>query len=108
MRKRSAVGSQPSAVGGWRLAGVKATLLLVVIVTAREYAHYTFDQVWRAEVIALSLEEKPYVYRALVPWLAHMLVLLGMRPEMALTLLVILSAIGLVYGIKYLLAAFRR
>jgi hypothetical protein len=88
--------------------GVKLLLIGVVIVTAREYARVTWDQVWRAEVIVLGLDEKPYVYRALVPWLAHLLVLLGLRADVALTVIVILSAIGLVYGIKYLLAAFRR
>jgi hypothetical protein len=43
-----------------------------------------------------------------VPWLAHLLVIIGMTPEAALTVLVVGSAIGLLYGIKYLFATFRR
>ena len=87
---------------------VQIIMLFVVILTAREYAYWTFNNFSTADVIVTGLEEKPYVYRALVPWLAHVLVIIGMSPEAALTVVVVLSAIGLVYGIKYLFAAFRR
>lgn len=86
---------------------IKSLLLGVVVLTAREYARWTFDKLARAQMIALGLEEKPFVYRALVPWLAHVLVMLGMRADLALSVIVVLSAVGLVYGIKYLLTAFR-
>ena len=86
---------------------IKSLLLGVVVLTAREYARWTFDNLARAQMIALGLEEKPFVYRALVPWLAHVLVMLGMRADLALSVIVVLSAVGLVYGIKYLLTAFR-
>jgi len=88
---------------------IKAILLLAVILTAGEYARWTYfaDSRW-ARAIVLELQEKPFVYRALVPWLAHLLALLGLSNESALTIVVVCSAIGLLYGIKYLLAAFRR
>ena len=88
--------------------GVKAILLLTVILTAREYAYWTFHNFSTAEMIVMGLEEKPYVYRALAPWLAHLLVLIGMSAEAALTVLIVGSAIGLVYGIKYLFSTFSR
>ena len=83
-------------------------LLGIVVLTARQYAQWTFDNLSRAQMIVMGLEERPYVYRALVPWLAHVLVRLGLRADVALMIVVILSAIGLVYGIKYLFTAFRR
>ena len=86
---------------------VKLILLSVVVATAREYAQWTFDNLTRGQMIVMGLEEKPFVYRALVPWLAHVLVILGLRADVALTVLVILSAVGLVYGIQYLLSAFK-
>jgi hypothetical protein len=92
--------------GGGRL--LRWLLIGVVVLTAREYAQWTFDNLSRAQMIVMGLEERPYVYRALVPWLARVLVMLGLRADMALMIVVILSAIGLVYGIKYLFAAFRR
>ena len=78
------------------------------MLTAREYARWTFDNVSRAQMIVMGLEERPFVYRALVPWLAHVLVMLGLRADLALTVIIVLSAVGLMYGIKYLLTAFKR
>ncbi len=89
-------------------AAIHAALLGLVIISAREYSRWTYDTLWRAQAIAAGMEEKPYVYRALVPWLASMLIWLGIRADVAFMLLIIVSAIGLLYGIKYLLAAFRR
>jgi hypothetical protein len=86
---------------------VKTTLLILVILSAREYANSIVDMVW-ASGIAAGLQEKPFVYRALVPWLAQFLVLLGFRADVALSLIVILSAVGLLYGLQYLLSSFRR
>lgn len=87
---------------------IKISILSIVIVTAREYAHFTYDQLWRAEAIVFQTEPKPYVYRALIPWLARLLVYLGLPADLALTILVVLSAIGLVYGLYYLIRSFRR
>jgi len=97
-----------SSAGGKQKA-VRGALMGVLIFTAYQYSRVTFDNnlAW-AQLIMMGMEEKPYVYRALVPWLAHLLVLLGVRADVALTALVILSAMGLFYGIKYLLATFRR
>ncbi len=91
-----------------RSQAIRAVLLGLVIFTAHEYGQWTYDSLSRAQIIVGGLEERPYVYRMLVPWLADRLVVLGLRADLALLLLVILSAIGLFYGIKYLLAAFRR
>jgi hypothetical protein len=86
---------------------VKISLVSIVILTAREYAQLTYDQLWRAEAIVFGMTEKPYVYRTLIPWLARPLVYLGVPAHMALTVLVVLSAIGLLYGLYYLLQSFR-
>ena len=93
--------------GDGRRGLLRWLLLGVVVLTAREYARWTFDDLSRAQMIVMGLEEKPFVYRVLVPWLAHVLGLLGLRADVALTMIIVLSAIGLVYGIKYLFAAFR-
>ena len=86
---------------------IKGLLLGLIILTANEYARHTWDIPSRARLIALGLEERPYVYRALVPWLAHVLVILGVSPELALTIIVVVSAVALLYGIKYLFASSR-
>lgn len=87
---------------------IRWLLIGIVILTAQEYARWTYDSLSRAQMIVMGLEGKPYVYRALVPWLAHLFVVLGLRADTALMVLVVLSAIGLVYGIKYLLGSFHR
>ena len=97
--KRSVFSSQRS---------VKAILFGVLVVTAYQYSRATFDKLVWAELITKGFEERPFAYRALVPWLAHLLVILGMRADWALSLVIILSAIGLFYGIQYLLASFCR
>ena len=86
---------------------IKSILLGLVVITAREYAKWTFMNVPRAHMMVMGWEDKPYVYRALVPWLAQLLVTLGLRADLALTVIIVLSAIGLVYGIQYLLTAFK-
>jgi len=52
--------------------------------------------------------ERPYVYRTLVPWLARILVELGLRADIALSIIVTFSAIGLVYALEYFFKSFRR
>jgi len=88
---------------------IRSALLCVVMLTALEYARWTYlDNLVKAQIIVLGFEEKPYVYRALVPWLAHVLVTLGLRADLALNVVIVLSAIGLFYAIKHLLTAFKR
>jgi hypothetical protein len=91
-------------VGGrWLVVG---SLLLIVVLMAREYAYFTFfDQ---AEGIVMAQEERPYVYRALVPAVARVLVLAGLPAETALTVMVICMAIGLLYGLIYFSRSFGR
>jgi hypothetical protein len=84
---------------------VKGGLLFLIVYTVQEYAHYTYMN--RALYLATSQDGRPYVYRVLVPIFARALIWLGLSAEDALTLLIIFSAIGLLYGIKYLLAAGR-
>ncbi len=104
------VASRPAAIipDVWRKYLIQGIIIAVVIVIAHEYAQWTFDNPDRARQIAMGLEERPFVYRALVHWLAYPLVKLGMSPSQALTLVVILSAIGLLYALKYLFASFRQ
>lgn len=78
-------------------------LICVLVVSAWSYAKSTFDGLTQAQVIVMGLQEKPFVYRALVPWLAHLLVIIGFRANMALSIVIVCSAVGLFYGIKYLL-----
>ena len=87
---------------------IKGLLLLVVVLVAREYAHYTYITSEMARNIVYSLYERPYVYRALVPWLAYLLTGLGISPEMALTLVVVCTAIGLLYALLYLFHSLKR
>ncbi len=87
---------------------VRALMIAVVALSAREYSVWALHRQWTPEIIVMGLEEKPFVYRALVPWLAHLLVWMGVSPETALTVVIVLSAIGLLYGIKYLIGSFRR
>lgn len=82
---------------------LKVSLLATVILTAQQYAHWAYQNRIRAEWIVSGEEIRPYVYRAFVPFLARVLVFLGMGPEQALTVVVVASAIALVYGIQYLL-----
>jgi hypothetical protein len=91
-----------------RRALIKMSLLSMVILTAREYARWTYDQAWRAELIVSSMTDKPMVYRVLIPWLARQLVYLGLPADLALIILVVLCAIGLLYGLYYLLRSFRQ
>jgi len=85
----------------------RALALLTVIFTAWRYAHWAIRSTADPEVIVYGLQFKPFVYRALVPFLARILVWLGMGAEQALTVIIVASAIGLLYGIKYLLGSFR-
>lgn len=87
---------------------LRVILLGVVILSAYQYAQQTFESLPRAQMIMMGHEEKPYVYRALVPWLARLLVTLGLPADAAFTVIIVLSALGLLYGIKYLLASFRK
>jgi len=85
----------------------KVLALLVVIFTALQYAFWAVKSTADPEMIVYGLQVKPFVYRALVPFLARILVWLGMGAEQALTVIVVASAIGLVYGIRFLLGSFR-
>jgi hypothetical protein len=72
------------------------------------YASIVFWSVPNAEAIALSAMPRPYVYRTLMPWLAHGLVAVGLRADAAIVVLLFLAAIGLVYAIKFLSETFKR
>jgi hypothetical protein len=86
---------------------IKGFLLTLVAASAWQYGDWAYDrQAWTWS-IAMSHEPRPYVYRVLIPWLAEILVWLGLQPYYALSLLIVLSAIGLLYAIKYLLRSVR-
>lgn len=97
---RNRAGPRPARTGEW-------FMLLVVCLMAWRYAEWTWKTVEQAEVITMGLEAKPFVYRALIPFLARGLVELGVRADVALNILVVVSAVGLYYGIKILWRAVR-
>jgi hypothetical protein len=82
---------------------------LLVCLVAWQYAQWTWQRDDRyAMLIALSLEERPFVLRALIPWLARGLMKLGLAASTALNVLVMLSALGLFYGLDFLKKSLRR
>jgi hypothetical protein len=85
---------------------------LLVSVSALAVVSFYASGVWYAEpyarAVALSLEERPFVYRALMPWLARGLMGLGLSATAAIGLLVFAAAIGLVYAIRFLSETFKR
>jgi hypothetical protein len=86
---------------------LKGLLLSITAATAWQYAHWTYEkQEWAGRIVN-GLDDRPFVYRVLIPWLAQILVWMGLQPYQALSVLIILSAIGLVYAIKYLLRSVR-
>lgn len=87
---------------------IKGLLLVLVGLVAREYAHFTYFTSEMARNIVYSLYERPYVYRAMVPWIAYVLTGLGVSPEIALTIVVICTAIGFLYALNYLFHSFDR
>jgi len=58
--------------------------------------------------VALSLEDRPFVYRVLMPWLARSLMGLGLSASASIGILVFAAAIGLVYAIRFLSETFKR
>jgi hypothetical protein len=82
-----------------RSASVMLVILLLLIL--HEYAEWTYQNDIRAVWIVFGTEMRPYSYRALIPLLGRVLVIIGIRPTDALMVLVMLSGIGLVYGLIY-------
>lgn len=87
---------------------LRRALVLVVGLTAWEYARWTYDTPERALAIVLALEDRPYVYRALAPSLARLLWLAGIPADLALQIVIVSFAIGLVYALEYLFKSFPR
>jgi len=103
--RRSEEGKKVQRCKGAKV--VKAGALMVVALVAWEYARSTYVTLEVAQIWVYGLGERPYVFRTLVPWAARPLVWLGLREDVALSTVVIFSAIGLVYGIKYFISSFR-
>jgi len=82
-------------------------LLILVSLMARVYAEWTWQTSERAAQIVLGLEDRPFVYRALVPWMARALMKLGLAAETALNVVIVISAIGLFYGLEFLAKSIR-
>lgn len=87
--------------------GVRALVLAVVIGIAWQYAHWSWDEQWMAEGMVMGWEQRPYVYRALVPALARGLMSLGLDAGTALSIVMVVSAVVLVYGIVFLFKSVR-
>ena len=85
----------------------RAYALSVIVISAWVYAGAAWPDSEKANQIALGLEGKPFVYRALVPWLALFLMKLGLAAEPALSIVIVLSAIGLFYGLQFLAKSIR-
>lgn len=80
----------------------------IVAVLGWEYARWTYATAARAQQIVFGLEEKPFVYRALVPFVAWLLVQTGIPAELALRIVITLSVCGLFYAFLYLFRSFKR
>jgi len=83
-------------------------LLVLVSFVASVYARWTWQTSERAAQIVLGLKDRPFVYRAFVPWMARILTKLGLAAETALGVVIVISAIGLYYGLEFLAKSIRR
>src|SRR6266487_3913946 len=87
-------------------------LFLSSFVAFSAYQFYYVWLVWKGfsylELVAYSLESRPFVYRLLVPVLSRALeYLTGVHAVYCMVFLVVLSAIGLFYSLRYFYTAFR-
>ncbi len=87
-------------------------LFLASFVAFSAYQFYYVWLVWKGfsylELVAYSLESRPFVYRLLVPVLSRALeYLTGVHAVYCMVFLVVLSAIGLFYSLRYFYTAFR-
>ncbi len=80
----------------------KTVLLSLVCGTAMMYASWAYELPKYSEPIVFGLKDRPFVYRALVPLLSKLLWLAGIPANIALIVVVTLSAIGLLYALYYL------
>ena len=87
---------------------LKGFLLAIIIATAIEYSRWTYISPLNAYAIVAGLDERPFVYRMLIPALAWLLSWLGVPIIFSLRLVVVLSSIGLFYALKYLFTSFKR
>jgi hypothetical protein len=88
---------------------LRISLIVLVLVTAWEYARWTYyNNTLRAEIIVFELEGRPYVYRMLIPFLARQLWKMGVSVETALRMVVTMTALGFLYALEYLFTAFKR
>jgi hypothetical protein len=86
-------------------------LFLVSVVAFSAYQFYYVWLAWKGfsylELVAYSLEDRPYVYRLLIPVLSRALEgLTGIHAVYCMIFLFVLSAIGLFYALRYLYTAF--
>ena len=85
---------------------------LLVLASAVAVVYVYAGGVWYAEPYARAViwgwEERPFVYRALVPWLGRGLMQLGFSATAALGTLVFVAAIGFYYAVKFLFQTFKR
>lgn len=81
----------------------KVLLVLVVLVAAWQYTNtWTYQILELSGPIVFGLNKRPFVYRALVPLLARLLWMMGIPDHIAITVVVMLSAIGFLYALIYL------
>jgi len=93
----------------WKPGALRASLLLMVGCVAWEYSRWCYQHsLWLAMQIVHGLDERPFVYRALVSWMALGLVKLGLREDTALSAVVIFWAICFVYALEFFLDGRRK
>lgn len=85
-------------------------LFLAAMVAFSAYQFYYVWVVWKGfsylELVAYSLEARPFVYRVLVPFLARLLEQsTGIHAVYGMIFLFVLSAIGMFYSFRYLYIA---
>lgn len=84
-------------------------MITILAFGAHEYALWCInDSLRQAEMIVNGTYPRPYVYRAMIPWAARFLNALGFREDVAVIITIIISAVGLMYAIQYLLSSFQK
>ncbi|MEO7839180.1 MAG: hypothetical protein ABIU06_07510 [Anaerolineales bacterium] len=86
-------------------------LVLICVVAFSSYQFYYVWWVWKGfsylELVAYSLESRPFVYRLLVPFLSRLLEqLTGIHAVYCMIFLVVIASIGLYYALRSLYTAF--
>jgi len=78
------------------VVGIGLSFAILLLETGERYTAETAERIVHFELY------RPTVYRVLVPALANGLTLLGLSAEISLTIMIVLSTLGLFHSVKYL------